>query len=145
MLVSVGVGGNAGGTAEYDGAWADDILSSDGLVFDKHDQYFDFGLNIGGVAKVNKRLYITATTGVSVVLTRRIYIIEGPGIFSFDTHYVKRKSSAPVIGIPFEARMNYSIFESMDIGLGASANFNASEDYFGVALYLIFSLGNKHN
>lgn len=145
LLVSVGVAGNAGGTAEYDEAWLDEVVSSDGLVLNKHDQFFDFGLNIGGVAKVNKRLYITATTGVSVVLARRIYIIEGPGMFSSSTHYVKRESSSPVIGIPFEARMNYSIFKSMDIGLGASANFNASENYFGIALNLIFCIGNKDN
>ena len=144
LLVSIGVAGSAGGTAKYDELWMYNYNSND-LLLDKHDLFFDLGFKIGGLFSASDRIYFTAMTGGAVVMGKRIFVIEEPGIISSSTHHVKRGPSKYVIGIPLEAGINVNLMKSMGIGVWATANINGLENYYGITLNLVFRIENRDN
>ena len=137
LLVSVGVAGSAGGTAKYE-EWYLDQIDTDDLLFDKHDLFFDLAFKMGGMVRLNNRLYITAMSGVSIVMGKRLIVTSRTGFLSDETHIVERSSFDPCIGIPLEAGLNFNLVKTMGVGLCAFANINSEENYFGIALNLIF-------
>ena len=138
LLVSVEVAGNAGGTAKYEG-WYLDQYDTDDLLFDKHDLFFDMAFKMGGRIRLNNRLYFTAMSGVSLVMGNRLFVTSRMGFLSEETQIVKRSSFNPCFGLPVEAGLNFSPTKTMSVGLCAFANYNSEENYFGIALNLIFS------
>ena len=116
-----------------------------GLITAVRNLFFDLGFKIGGLFRASDRIYFTAMTGGAVVMGKRIFVIEEPGIISSSTHHVKRGPSKYVIGIPLEAGINVSLMKSMGIGLWATANINGLENYYGITLNLIFRIVGGDN
>jgi len=143
FLFLISAGASAGGTVQYSEEW--DWLNSDNngeLILDKHDQFFDLGLRLGGFIKVTNRLYFTAFTGATTVMAKRIYVTSHSGFLSDEVHEVHRKFLKSVFGIPLEAGISYNVLKTMDIGLSVNTNFNPLEDYYGILINLIFRIPN---
>jgi hypothetical protein len=142
LVVSAGVARIAGGTAKYD-EWYLDNNSSNSLILDKHDLFFDYGLMIGGAIKLNNRLCLKAMTGISAVMGKRIVVTKTTGFLSDEVYHIERKSFDPCVGMPFEMNLQYHFIDALGVGLCAHANLNSEEDFYGIMINLILYLNKK--
>lgn len=133
-LLSAGFAGSAGGTEHHEEEYLNDYEPD--FLLDKHDQFFEAGIKLGGKLNLNEHLYFAVMTGTAVVIGRRIIITEEPGIIDY-TYVVKRENTDPVIGIPVEAGVNYNYARSVDVGFRVNMNFNKIERYYGITLNVI--------